>query len=136
MCNKGEQTWLHIGSTILALNFVLLYPCLIMLTLHLCNGTLSIAWNVHNSHFSRFSLPCLTFKHITVFIHIEIKSCRMENYVCLVGGLQECFDQTYMDNWKTKDYHITSDVWLIPRNFQQPATAPPLFKRSLNSNLQ
>ena len=85
VCNKGEQTWLHVGSIILALNFVFLYPCLVMLTLHLYNGAFPIAWNVQNSHFSRLSLPYLTFTRITVYMHMEIKSCRIENNVCSVG---------------------------------------------------
>ena len=37
---------------------------------------LLIAWNIHNNLFSRFCLPGLTLKAITLFIHIEIKSCK------------------------------------------------------------
>ena len=35
-------------------------------------------------------------------IHIETKSCRTENNICLVGGLQEQHDLTYVDKCKNK----------------------------------
>ena len=41
-------------------------------------------------------LKALTFKGITSFIHIEIKCCRTENNICLVGGLQEYHDLAYL----------------------------------------
>ena len=60
------------------------------------------AWNIHNSPFWRLCFPGLTFKSITLFLHTEIKSCRTESDICLVGGLQEYHDQTYGDNHENK----------------------------------
>ena len=88
---------------------VLYCLCLVMLALHLCNGTLPIAWNVHNSHFSRVCL--LGFKGITLFIHMEIKSCRPENNICLVGGLQEHCEQTYVDSCKNRG--LSHPLWSL-----------------------
>ena len=36
----------------------------------------------------------LTFKGVTLSIHTEIESCRIENNICLVGGLREDLDLT------------------------------------------
>ena len=60
------------------------------------------AWNIHNSPFWRLYFPGLTFKSITLFLHAEIKSCRTESDICLVGGLQEYHNQTYGDNHMNK----------------------------------
>ena len=35
---------------------------------------------------------------------MEIKSCKAENNICLVGGLQEYSDQTYMERYKNKGF--------------------------------
>jgi len=38
------------------------------------------------------------------FPFIQIKSYRTENNSCLVGGLQENSDQTYVDSYKNDSY--------------------------------
>ena len=45
---------------------------------------LPIAWNIHNSPFSRLGLPGLTFKGTTLFIHIDVKSRGTENSTFLL----------------------------------------------------
>ena len=42
----------------------------------------------------------MTFKG--PFIQRLKKSCRTENSICFVGGLQEHCDLTYVDSWKNK----------------------------------
>ena len=86
-------------------------PCclgLLMRALHfrLPSQQKNVAYNlkyiVHKSPFSRLCLPGLTFKAISLFVHIEIKICRTENNICLLEGLQEHCEQTYVFSCKIK----------------------------------
>ena len=92
-CNR-EQTWIPVGPIPIAGSAPLFSS--------ISKRMLLITWNTHNSPFSRLCLPGLTFKAITLFIHIEIKSCRTENNNFLVGSLQECPHQTFVDSCKNK----------------------------------
>ena len=63
---------------------------------------LPIAWNTQDSPFSRI---WLLRNHIDFFsTHIEIKSCRTEDNICLAGGLQEQQVLTYVNSSKNKEF--------------------------------
>ena len=49
-------------------------------------------------------LKPLTVKTIPLFHSYRIKRCRTENNNCLVGGLQEGYDLTYVDSCKKKGF--------------------------------
>ena len=49
-------------------------------------------------------LKALIFKGEYFSIHMEIKSCKTESNIHLVGGLQEYSDQTYMESYKNKGF--------------------------------
>ena len=61
-------------------------------------------------------------------IHIETKSCRTENNICLVGGLQEQHDLTYMDKCQNKGSNTKK---LAATNHAPPAPPHLAFKRAL-----
>ena len=85
---------------------------------------LSMAWNAQASPFSR--LWPLKIYHFS--IHMEIKSCRAENSICLAGGLQEHPDLTYVDSFKSEGF------WHQEAGVNRPHPLPFKCKRSLNSN--
>ena len=85
--------------------------------------------------FSSLWLPGLTFKAITLFIHTEIKSCRTENSICLIEGLQEFHDLTYLDTCKNKGLsHFLQGLPGSKKSATTSHTLPFYYKRSLNSN--
>ena len=94
------------------------------------------AWNVLYSAFSRLCLPGLTFKGIRLFIYIEINSCRTKNNICLVGGLQEHGDQTFVDSYKNKGFsHPLQGLACTKKSATTNHTPSPFsIKRSLNSS--
>ena len=79
--------------------------------------------NTLSGPFSWLCLLGVTFKGVTLFLYIEIKSCIMESNICLVGGLQEHCNQTYVFNCQNRDYHISTRIWRTPRSLQQAVTS-------------
>ena len=84
---------------------------------------LPIAWNIQDSPFSR--LWPLKVQHFS--IHRETISCRTENTICLVDGLQEHPDLTSVNRCKNKGF------WHQEVCNNQPHSLPFQYKRSLNS---
>ena len=71
---------------------------------------MSVDWNIHNSPFSRFCLPGLTFKAVALFIHIEIKSWRRENNICLAEVYRNILTRLTWTAEREQDYtsHLVS----------------------------
>ena len=66
----------------------------------------SIAQNIQDSLLSRF-----WHRRIQYFsIHLKIESCRTENNICLVGGLQKHRHLPYIDSCKNKGFQH-QEVW-------------------------
>ena len=63
---------------------------------------LPVAWNVHDSLVLKALPSRLDLKTSNTFYSYRDKSCRTENNICLVQGLQEYCDQTYLDSCKNK----------------------------------
>ena len=61
-------------------------------------------------------------------IHIETKSCRTENNICLVGALQEQHDLTYVDKCKNKGLNTKK---LAAINHALPRPSHLAFKSAL-----
>lgn len=72
---------------------------------------LPVDWNIHNSPFSSFCLPGLTFKAVTLFIHIEINSCRRENNIYLAKVYRNILTRLTWTAKREKDYtsYVESD---------------------------
>ena len=83
--NRGQEEY---GSNVTEKNKsdsildLFLFLRLFMLALHFLR---SIAWSL--KYTGQPILKVLTFKGVTLSIHIEVKSCRTENNNCLVAGL-------------------------------------------------
>ena len=84
---------------------------------------LPMAWNIQDSWFS--GLSSLKAEHFC--IHVEIKNCRTENNLCLVGGLPGQSDQSHEDNLKNKGF------WHQEMCNNQQYSLPCKFKRILKS---
>ena len=85
---------------------------------------LPIAWNIQDNLF-----PGLWPSEL---IHIKIKSCRRENSICFIGGLQKDCDLTYVDSHKNQGFWYQEVCNNYPRS-----TVPHLaFKSTLLKPLE
>lgn len=92
-----------------------------MLALNLCKGMLPVAWNIHYSSFSSLCLPGLTFKGLTLSIHIEFKVVEQRITFVLFKGYWTGILWPDLYGW------LQEQRILKPRTLQQSTTPPPFF---------
>ena len=105
-CNRGEQTWLHVGSTpsalsLRALLFVLSHAGSALLP----SQTVKECYlypEIYIIAIAKFCLPGWTFRNVMLFIHTEIKSAEQKITFVLLKVYRDIMTRSSMDSCKNK----------------------------------